>query len=164
MNDRVARMIAEADDRLSDAAVLGESLRDQGNSQSLLRILALEILLKAAQLQATGHITRSHRYIELWAAIPEGARQQVLTAASLRYPGHVNLGNTEKLLCVYEWLFTKARYGYELYEHMSLEEQAELGDEWIARGAPVDEADIQYFPMELSALIHGLLLTLRSAA
>ncbi len=164
MEDRVARMITEAEARIADASVIGESLRGQSNSQALLEILALEVLLKAVQLQSTGSISRSHRYVDIWAALPPSVREQVAYAARDRYPGHANLANIEKLLCGFEWLFTKARYGYEIYEDLSQDEVRELGDEWAARGAPIDEADVQYFPMELGALLHGLLEFAKSAA
>ena len=164
MKDRVARMVAEAEARIADAAIVGESLRRQSNSRALLEILALEVLLKAAQLQSTGSISRSHRYVDIWAALPPAVRERVAHEARSRFPGHANLANIEKLLCVFEWLFTKARYGYELYEHLTQDELHELGEEWAARGAPIDEADVQYFPMELGALLHGLLQFAHSAA
>ena len=164
MNDRVARMVAEAEGRIADASIIGESLRSHSDSQALLQILALEVLLKAIQLQSTGSISRSHRYIDIWTTLPVVIRDRIAKAARDRYPGHADLSRIEKLLCVYESLFTKARYGYELYEHLSLHEQHELGHEWLARGAPVEEADVQYFPMELAALLHGLQEVARGAA
>ena len=164
MNDRVLRMIAEAEGRIHDAELIGKSLRSQSDSQSLLKVLALEVLLKALLLKATGAVQQSHRYVDLWTKLPLATRGKVLEVARARHPGHADLTNVEKLLCVYEFIFTKARYRYELYEDMSLEEQAHLGEDWLARGAPTEEADLQYFPMELSALIEGLLQEARSAA
>ena len=157
-------MIAEADARIHDANVIAESLVGRSDSSSLLKILALEVLLKAAQLHTTGKIKRSHNYLEIWSSLPAGARQTVLAVAESRYPGHTDLSHVEKLLCVYEFLFTKARYGYELYEKLSIAEQHELGEEWSSRGAPIEEADIQYFPLELSALLEGLRAVSSSAA
>lgn len=157
-------MVAEAETRIADASILGESLRSNSDSQVLLNILALEVLLKAVQLKCTGTVSRSHRYIDIWTALPVVTRDRIAQAARVRYPGHANLSSIEKLLCVYESLFTKARYGYELYEYLSLQEQQELGKEWVERGAPVEEADVQYFPTELAALLHGLQEAARSAA
>ena len=161
MNVRVLRMVAEAESRIHDAELIGQSLRSQSDSQSLLKVLALEVLLKALLLKATSEVQKSHKYVELWAKLPVATRSKVLEVARARYPGHADLTNVEKLLCVYEFIFTKARYGYELYEDMSLEEQAHLGEDWLARGAPTEEADLQYFPMELSALLEGLLQEVR---
>jgi hypothetical protein len=52
MDDHVARMVEEAKDRLHDAEVLAQTLRTPSDSAYLLRILAVEVLLKAAQLVA----------------------------------------------------------------------------------------------------------------
>jgi hypothetical protein len=163
MSDHVLRMLAEAESRIHDAEVLGTSLRSESDSQALLNILALEILLKAAQLKHSGTISRSHKYIELWSSLPDHVRAETLRIARDRYPGHADLSNVEKLLCVYEFIFTKARYGYELYEQYTLAEQSALGEEWVSRGAPTEEADIQYFPMELLALLEGLRTVLKNA-
>ena len=164
MIDHVLRMVVEAEDRIHDAELIGQSLCSQSDSQALLKVLALEVLLKALLLKTTGAGQQSHRYIDLWAKLPEGTRSKVLEVARARYPGHADLTNIEKLLCVYEYIFKKARYGYEIYEGMSLVEQAQLGEDWRARGAPTNEADIQYFPLELSALLEGMLHEARSAA
>ena len=164
MNDRIARMVAEAEARIHDADLIGQSLRSQSDSQSLLKILALEVLIKALLLKVTGIVHRSHRYADLWRKLPVATRSRVMEVARARYPGYADLTSVEKLLCVYEFVFTKARYGYELYEDMSLAEQAQLGEDWVARGAATDEADVQYFPMELNAVLDGLLQEVRSAA
>ena len=164
MSDRVARMVEEAESRIHDADLLAESLQAQSDSQAQLKILALEVLLKALQVKTHGRSTRTHHYADLWQSLPADTRTKVLGVAKDRYPGHTNLGNIEKLLSVYEFIFTRARYGYELYDELSLAEQQSLGEEWVARGAPVEEADVQYFPMELSALLHGLCTVARDAA
>ncbi|MDP1693042.1 MAG: hypothetical protein Q8L49_14025 [Burkholderiaceae bacterium] len=120
-------MLAEAESRIHDAEILGTSLRSVGDSRALLNILALEVLLKAAQLKHSGTISRSHKYIEMWSSLPNHVRSEVLRIAQDRYPGHAELSNVEKLLCVYEFIFTKARYGYELYEDYTLAEQSGSG-------------------------------------
>jgi hypothetical protein len=163
MHERVLRMLTEAESRIHDAEILGTSLQSDANSQALLNVLALEVLLKAAQLQSSGVISRSHKYIDLWASLPDSTREEVLKVSRGRYPGHADLSNVEKLLCIFEFIFTKARYGYELYEEYTLAEQAALGEDWMNRGAPTEEADIQYFPLELLALLEGLRTVVRSA-
>lgn len=164
MSDRVARMVAEAESRIFDAELLGSALQAQSDAPIQLRIIALEILLKALQLQTLGRVSRTHNYVELWSALPLATRGAVLTLARARYPGHTDFSAVERLLAIYEFLFTKARYGYELYDDLSLAESHALGEEWAARGAPTHEADIQYFPMELSALLEALCKVARSAA
>ena len=61
-----------------------------------------------------------------------------------------------KLLTWYQFVFERARYHYELFAGYSLAEQHELGELWISLGAPSEEALVQYFPLELTCLIHGL--------
>jgi hypothetical protein len=46
----------------------------------------------------------------------------------------------------------------------TLKEQAELGDFWLALGAPTEEAVVQYYPTELMCLIHGLETYIESVA
>jgi hypothetical protein len=79
-------------------------------------------------------------------------------------PGHADLSDVNKLLTWYEFVFVKARYHYELYEGYSRDEMKELGDLWVALGAPTEEAVVQYYPNELACLIHGLDRFLESAA
>lgn len=164
MSERVARMVAEAKARMADADIIGESLHQHSDSQSLLRILALEVLLKAVELKTTGSITRSHRYLEIWRRLPSEVQAEVIKLGTERYAGHVDLSYPEKLLCNFEWLFTSARYGYEFYEGTPDEELHAIGQEWIARGSPTEEADIQYRPTELAGLSFGLLSVAERAA
>ena len=163
MSDRVRRMLDEAEARIQDAEVLARSLHTASDSQAIIKILALEVLLKAAQLQCTGKFARSHRYIELWDALPSAVQQEVIRSGSIRYSGHADLTNVPKLLCIYEFIFTKVRYHYELYEGYSIAEQQAQGEEWVQRGAPTEEALVQYFPMELSALLFGLVGVIKNA-
>ena len=67
-----------------------------------------------------------------------------------------DLSNLEEKFDWYRFVFERARYHYELYENYSLKEQTELGELWIALGAPSNEAVVQYFPFELTCLIAGL--------
>jgi hypothetical protein len=71
-------------------------------------------------------------------------------------PGHADLSQLDRLLDSYQVVFEKARYSYELYEGWTLEEQTEYGKLWTNLGAPENEADIQYYPNELTCLIDGL--------
>jgi len=77
MNDHVARMLSAAQDRLNDADILAESGRAASDSASLLRILALEVLLKAAQAAVLGKYKRSHNYSVLWESLPPATKAAV---------------------------------------------------------------------------------------
>lgn len=163
MNDHVARMLSDAKDRLNDADILAQSLHTASDSTSLLRILALEVLLKAAQLAAMGRYKRSHNYSALWQALPPTAKASVLDVANQRYPDHADLSNLDVLLQDWEYAFTKGRYYFELYENYTLEQQRQLGELWVSLGAPEHEAEVRFHPFELQALTEGLVAYIENA-
>lgn len=161
--DHVIRMAREAENRLHDADVLATTLDVRSDSQMLIRVLAFEVLLKAALLTATGRVRRVHDYRRLWAMLPAGVRTVVLATAQRRMPGHADLSDLDKLLLGFQFIFEKARYHYELYEGYSLIEQRELGELWLDLGAPTEEAVVQYFPLELRCLTEALLAYVKDA-
>ena len=164
MNDRVVRMFHEAQDRLHDADILACSLDTRSDSQAIIRILGFEILLKCVLLLSGQEPKKSHNYKKLWHGLPGNVRKEVLRVASERMPGHADLSNLEEKFDWYWFVFERARYHYELYENYSLKEQTELGELWIALGAPSNEAVVQYFPLELMCLIAGLTAYITNAA
>lgn len=125
-----------------------------------MRILALEVLLKAAQYAEFGSYQPTHRYLDLWKALPEDMRRKVLAIAAERFAGHVDLTDVEALMNDWHHAFTKGRYYYEIYEHCSYAEQRDLGESWLARGALDHEAAVRFHPMELSALSEGLIVAI----
>jgi hypothetical protein len=161
--DHIQRMLADAKARLNDADILAQSLNRASDSQALLRILALEVLLKTTQFICNGKYKYNHKYVDFWLELPEYARTQIIEAAQLVFPGHSNLSDIEKLLRAYEFVFTKARYYFEFYKNYTLAEQQELGEYWVEIGAPEKEAEVQYFPMELTALTTGIITFIENA-
>jgi hypothetical protein len=161
--DHIQRMLADAKARLNDADILAQSLNHASDSQALLRILALEVLLKTAQFICNGKYKYNHKYVDFWLELPEYARTQIIEVAELVYPGHTDLSDIEKLLRAYEFVFMKARYYFELYKDYTLAEQQELGEYWVEIGAPIEEADVNYYPMELKALTKGLIIFIENA-
>ncbi|RLW59979.1 MAG: hypothetical protein B6D75_08270 [gamma proteobacterium symbiont of Stewartia floridana] len=155
-SDHIKRMYSEAKSRTNDADILSESIRAESDSASLLRILGFEILLKAAIFTCNLKPKNTHKYYKLWLALPGYAQKQILQKAKERMPGHTDFSDIEKLLNWYQYIFENARYFYELYEGYSLEEQHEIGEFWQEIGAPIEEADVQYFPNELECLIYGV--------
>ena len=149
-------MYSEAHDRIHDAEILSNNITKLSDSDALLRILGFEILLKCAIFASGQNPKHSHNYKKLWLALPGKAQKEILESAQNRYGPHTNFEDVEKLLTNYQYVFEKGRYFFELYEGYTLEEQRELGEFWNEIGAPDIEADIQYHPMELIALIHGL--------
>lgn len=163
MNDHVARMLADARRRLHDADLLSQTFRSASDSPALLQVLALEILLKTAQLVALGKYKRSHGYWALWTSLPPSVQSSVLAVAGQRYPGHADLSRLQALLEDWEFAFTRGRYYFERYEGYTLSEQREVGEYWVTLGAPESEAEVRYHPMELSALAHGLIAYIENA-
>jgi HEPN domain-containing protein len=164
MNDHTARMLAEAEARLHDADVLSRSLVAESDSACLLRILALEVLLKAALHAKIGKFKRSHDYRSLWGAFDAKSQAAILKEAEALDPGRISADALPALLTNWEFVFRKARYYYEFYENYTLQEQRDLGELWIALGAPESEAEVRYCSEELRALIHGLIVHIRNAA
>lgn len=150
------RMLDAALARLHDAGILAESFRAESDADSLVSILAFEILLKCALLLSGASSASGHGYWKLWNKLPENARREILSVAHARMPGHADLADIQKLLQWYQYIFEKARYPYELFEGYSAQEEDELTQLWLDLGAPVDEALVQYYPMELTCLIAGL--------
>ena len=164
MNDHVARMLRDAKDRLNDADILAQSGRASSGSESMLRILALEVLLKTAQCAALGKYKRSHHYAALWAALPPSVKNAIQSVAARRFPGHADLSNVELMLSDWEYAFTKGRYYFELYENYTLQQQRELGELWVCPGEPGPEAEVRFHPMELEALVEGIVAYVESAS
>ena len=156
MSDHARRMYNEAISRINDADLLSRSMEAQSDSQSLLRILGFEVLLKCALILCDQTPKKNHAYAKLWRGLPGYAQMEILAVAQNRMPGHADLSNLDKLFGWYQFIFERARYHFELYEGYTLEEQRELGKFWEDLGAPINEAVVQYHPNELTCLIDGL--------
>lgn len=154
--DTAKRMYAEALSRLNDSDLLAESPRTQSDSASLLRILAFEVLLKCALRLSGVEPYKTHNYLALWEMLPAEAQEAILRNANARMPGHADLSELPRILRAYRHVFEKARYYYELQEGRTAEEVHKKGLAWEARGAPLKEADVCYYPAELDCLIAGL--------
>lgn len=157
MSDHASRMYSQALDRLHDADILSQSLDKQSDSDSFIRILGFEVLLKCAALLSLGEIPRlAHNYFELWKRLPDEVKNEVLQVALQRMPGHADLSQIEVLLKAYEFVFKKARYYYEFYEDCTSEDVRAIGDAWLKNGARIEDATVVYYPNELVCLIEGL--------
>lgn len=157
MSDHAARMYSEAMARIHDADILAQALNRQSDSESIIRILGFEVLLKCAALLALGEIPKlGHSYFHLWEKLPPEASSEIMRVALARMPGHADLSQMKTLLEAYEFVFKKARYYYELYAGCTKEEVREAGERWIANGAKNEDAAVVYYPNELCCLIEGL--------
>jgi len=154
--DHVKRMYKEANNLIYDAGILSRNLDQKSDAASLLKILGFEILLKCALLVGNKKPKKTHNYYNLWLALPGNAQSKILQYSKSRMHDINNFSNLEKLLNNYQYIFEKVRYYYEFYEGYTLDEQHELGKFWKEIGAPLDEADVQYYPDELECLIFGV--------
>ena len=163
MKHRVARMLHEAQGRRHDADILGASLDTRSDSQAFLRVLAFEVLLKAAVLASGRLRAAGHDYKHLWKMLPAASQDEIMGVARARMPGHADLADVDKLLHWFQFVFEKARYSYELHDGQTPEQVREKGHKWEERGAPIDEADIRYYPSELECLTEGLVKYVENA-
>ena len=90
MRDRLARMYSEALCRLNDADILASSLAAQSDSQAINKILAFEVLLKAACLAAGVVPLRTHNDSNIWSSLPKSVQDKVLAFARDRMSGHTD--------------------------------------------------------------------------
>ena len=149
-------MYLEALSRINDADILEESLRSQSNASAILRILAFEVLLKSAIVLSGQTPKATHKYQTLWLALPGYAQKAILKFAEDRMPGHTDFADLNKLLSWYQYIFEKARYGYEILQDYTTEEQSELMQMWLQDGTRTEDALEQYYPDELVCLTQGL--------
>lgn len=155
-------MHREGNARLSDADLLHSAWPPaQSDSASIISVLAFEVLLKCVHFAENGStrpvgLRDGHDYISIWQSLSEATRERIILAAEERITGAVKMAQIEIVLNDFANVFKRARYYYELYEGKTLREQAEEGEDWLKRGANLDEARIRYRPQELTCLVHAL--------
>jgi HEPN domain-containing protein len=168
----VGRMYREACSRIDDADFLAKHWPASAcNSDHLLRVLGLEVLIKAVlKLAGADYPARGgggHDYEALFNRLPQDARREVLKVAIYRmrgvtkevYPNFVDISNgrgLNKVLRQSSEFFTSARYQYEFLEGHTQEEQRAIEQRWMERGGPSDEAHTVCYTEEVGALIAGL--------
>jgi hypothetical protein len=156
MANHPRRMYESAMSRVQDADILSRALRPT-DSANILRILGMEILLKAAVALSGTEPKKSHNYLALWNQLPDNVRTQITDIAKRRMPGHADLSNIPKLLTWYRYIFEEVRYPYEAFENYAEDEIRELSRFWGEDlEADIEEALVRYYPSELTCLIEGL--------
>lgn len=152
-------MLREALQRLDDARALATSntLGPFSNSSHLLSLLGFELLLKLVYEtvlgdRAPGH----HRYHEIFDKLPEAVQTDILVSARDRI-GPSSLNNDVQAV-LKEWgsNFIALRYPYEKYEGKTEAEYRNLGEEWVAQGAPLEDALFRFHPEELFGMLYAL--------
>jgi HEPN domain-containing protein len=162
MNKFAQRLMREsAIVRLRDAEALrGLAMEElSSDSESLLSLLAFELLLKCAlAMHGIAPSKNGHRYKELFNQLPENVRAEVLERARTRIgPGSELDSAPDKVLSILSNNFIRLRYPHEDYEHVTEAEYKEMGEEWAAIGYPSSVAMQALYPNELFGLTEALL-------
>ncbi|GAA0697989.1 HEPN domain-containing protein [Dyella marensis] len=148
-------MLQEATTRLQAADMLRQAGADS-DSGYLLRLLAFELLLKAALEKATGKSGTHHKYEKLFAQLPSTVQESLLRTAGERIGPSALTHNHLGVLKDLGSNFIGLRYPYEKYDHMTRSEYKQAADAWVESGAEVASADYRYHPEELFGLTFAL--------
>lgn len=153
---RIKLMHREAVNRLHDASILSTNISRASDSNYLLKLLAFELLLKAVALIHTQRFDKNHNYQQLFESLPLKVRDQIRTTAANWSQKAFDKSSLQKLLRLYRSNFVRLRYPFEAYEQMTESEYLEYGNLWVELGAPIEEAEFQYYPEELYGLVKAL--------
>ena len=152
----IRRMAREAATRLADAELLKGHLDTESDSGYLLELLAFEILLMAVARVNGKRPKFNHSYREIFEKLPTEVRDRILANAQQRMTTSADYSDLPRLLETFSANFVQLRYPYQKYEGMSTEAVASLGQDWLAKGAPLSEATFTYWPKELYGLTNAL--------
>ena len=144
-------------DYVGSSRLLSRKLGNYGSSSTLLGVIGFEIALKVVHMAETGTRARSHDYWEIWSQLEAETQDEIKKAALKRNAGHVDLSELQKVLAGIQKVFAAGRYSYEFTQGETAIEAAERGRRWEENGAPLSEADICYYPMEVDSLTFGLI-------
>ena len=154
---RTKLMLREARRLVTDAEYLQGNARSESNGAYLLKLLALEILLKCCVLLETGTLERGHDCVHIFLRLAASTRKGIVETASRRMGPTADYSDTYWLLELFSSNFIRMRYPYESYPPgMSEADYIRLGAEWIDRGAAVEEATFDFRPEELFGFVYAL--------
>ncbi len=148
-------MHQEALQRLQDAETLHKALKhsERTNSPHLLRLLGLELLLKCVFESVVGRPGHGHEYQKLFDELPLAIQERLLSLAGERVGPSALAGNHLAILKEWGQNFIALRYPWERYANMSEEQYSKIADDWMERGAPIEEAEFRYHPEELVGIL-----------
>lgn len=163
---RLRLMHQEALQRLHDAETLSEAmaLGERSDSPYLLRLLGLELLLKFVFESVLHELGRGHEYEKLFNELPSVLQARLLSLAGERIGPSALAENHESVLQEWGQNFIALRYPWERYAHLSEEQYSNVGNEWVAKGAPLEEATFRYHPQELVGFLAALRLVAAEVA
>lgn len=151
-------MRQEALQRLRDADTLSQTmpLGERSNSPYLLRLLGLELLLKFVHESVVRIPDCTHKYEKLFSNLPQELQTRLLSLATERVGPSGLDQNHESILQEWGQNFIALRYPWERYKALSEEQYSNVGEEWLSKGAPLEEARFRYHPEELVGLLAAL--------
>lgn len=155
---RLRLMHQQALQRLSDADLLDNASDDgdQFDSQYLLRLLGMELLLKVVFEQKLHEKAHGHKYDKLFKRLPKDLQDRLLRLAGERIGPSGLTNNPQSLFREWGQNFVALRYPWERYEGLSEDQYATLGEKWIAEGASLEQATFRYHPEELFGMLYAL--------
>ena len=152
-----ARMYFQVLSFYKASKALGALLDDFGESGPLLKILALEILMKCLFVIEYSKLPNfGHDYSKLFSQLGDETQKTILGKAANRYGKHADLSEPARILGDLSSVFLNGRYSYELRKDHSDAEILEIGKEWMKAGAKPEHADFNYWPSEANALIFAM--------
>ncbi|WP_284263695.1 hypothetical protein [Roseicyclus amphidinii] len=171
--EAIRRRVESASAYLRAGQCLRTKLEDFGPSGTVLDILAFEILLKALVLAEGKEPKFSHDYYEGWLKLDTETRARLIKYASVRFAGHSDFSDPEKLMTAWNEAFTKYRYDYEVNETRSIDEIKRVSQQWFSeelknqrwdseawdneRSKKSNEtADFAFYPLELRGLAEAI--------
>jgi hypothetical protein len=156
---QIKLMHREALKRLHDAERLDTDMVSSVLSDSgyLLDLLAFELLLKAVTLIHATRYKQNHNYEQLFESLPVITKNRIISRGTHWSDQNFCWPHLQKLLMLYSNNFIKMRYPFECYKNMDESEYINYGKLWVELGAPLEEAEFQYYHKELNALNKALL-------
>jgi len=151
-------MHREAMRRLDDAEAF-QAVRPDSDAGYLLKLLALELLLKFVRHTSAPDQVKAfgHSYDQIFAALPGSVQTKLLALAGERI-GPSGLTEPGPILRDWSGNFIALRYPYEKYQDDTAEQYAQRGEDWIAAGASNEEAVFRFHPEELLGMLYALRL------
>jgi hypothetical protein len=159
MHQEALRRLQDAE-TLSQAMVLGE----RSDSAYLLQLLGLELLLKIVFEAALSKPGRGHEYEKLFGELPQDLQAKLLSLAGERVGPSALAVDHEPVIKEWGQNFIALRYPWERYATLNEEQYSAVGEAWVSKGAPLEEAMFRYHPEELVGFIAALRIVAAEAA
>lgn len=137
----------------------------RSDSVHLLQLLGLELFLKLVhEVVLQKKPNYGHAYQKIFEALPGPIQGKLLNLVGDRIGPSALSNDASSILKEWGENFIALRYPYERYESLTEEQYAALGEQWVAKGGPIDEATFRYYPEELFGMLYALRLVTEEMA